>query len=267
MNWNKFISLLTDVADKYYLFAGLFFLVFYVLLKKKISYKKIQSKFPGSKDYLREIIFSTISMIIFAIVPLFILFSETIRPYTRYYLDINQYSLVYFFAAFPIMLLIHDTYFYWIHRLMHLPQFFKTFHLIHHKSTNPSPWAAYAFHPLEAILESMIFTIFLFTMPIHKSHLVAFFSFSIFYNVYGHLGWEIYPKNFNRHWLGKWINTSISHNQHHQYFKGNYGLYFTIWDRMMGTLRQDYDSAFDKIKTGKNQELSLPEPIPSKQVI
>lgn len=53
-------------------------------------------------------------------------------------------------------------------------------------------------------------------------------------------------------WMGKWINTSVSYNQHHQYFKGNYGLYFTIWDRLMGFMRPDYDSAFEELKTRKN---------------
>lgn len=142
----------------------------------------------------------------------------------------------------------HDTYFYWAHRIMHHPWLFKTVHLVHHKSTNPSPWAAYAFHPFEAIVESLIFVIFLFAIPVHSIHLIWFFVISLVYNVYGHLGFEIYPKGFNKHWLGKWMNTSVSHNQHHQFFKGNYGLYFTIWDRLMGTLRPDYDTAFDNLK-------------------
>jgi sterol desaturase/sphingolipid hydroxylase (fatty acid hydroxylase superfamily) len=79
-----------------------------------------------------------------------------------------------------------------------------------------------------------------------------FFVFSLVYNVYGHLGFEIYPKGFNKNWFGKWMNTSVSHNLHHQYFKGNYGLYFTIWDRLMGTLRPDYDAAFENLKQREN---------------
>lgn len=141
----------------------------------------------------------------------------------------------------------HDTYFYWAYRIMHHPWLFKMIHLVHHKSTNPSPWAAYAFHLFEAIVESLIFVIFLFTIPIHSIHLMTFFVFSLVYNVYRHLGFEIYPKGFNEYWLGKWMNTSVSHNLHHQYFKGNYGLYFTIWDRLMGTLRPDYDTAFENL--------------------
>ena len=56
--------------------------------------------------------------------------------------------------------------------------------------------------------------------------------------------------------VGKWINTSVNHNLHHQYFKGNYGLYFTFWDRMMGTIRNDYDQKFDEVKKRKKTNLS-----------
>jgi lathosterol oxidase len=247
MTWDKFVWLLLDNADKYFLIAGPVFLNFYVFLRKKISHKKIQKNFPTKNDYWREIFFSTLSIIIFSVPPLLILYSDNIRPHTTFYTDISEYGWAYAILAFPLMLLMHDTYFYWAHRLLHHPLLFKTFHLTHHKSTNPSPWAAYAFHPLEAIIESLIFVIFLFTIPVHTIHLTLFFIFSLVYNVYGHLGFELYPKGFNRHWLGKWINTSTCHNQHHQYFKGNYGLYFTIWDRIMGTLRKDYDKRFDEV--------------------
>ena len=56
-----------------------------------------------------------------------------------------------------------------------------------------------------------------------------------FMNVLGHLGFELYPKGFTTHWLGKWNNTSTHHNMHHKYYNCNYGLYFNIWDRIMGT--------------------------------
>lgn len=254
MNWDKFVWLLLDNANKYFLIAAPAYLIFYVFLKKRVLYKKIQLKFPKRKDYAREIIFSTLSIIIFSVPPLLLLYSDNIRPYTTYYDNIGEYTKLYLVIAFPLMILIHDTYFYWVHRMMHSPFLFKMFHLVHHKSTNPSPWAAYAFHPLEALVESLIFVIFLFAIPVHTIHLIFFFVFSLIYNVYGHLGFELYPKGFNTHWLGKWVNTSVSHNQHHQFFKGNYGLYFTIWDRIMGTLRHDYDLAFDELKARKKPE-------------
>jgi len=248
MTFYDYLKIIRNVGSRYFIVAGVAFLLCYVFFRQTRASRKIQLKFPENKDYLREILHSISTILIFALVPLFLLKNPEIRSYTTFYLKISDYGWIWFFLAFPVMFIMHDTYFYWMHRLMHHPGLFKLFHLVHHRSTNPSPWAAYAFHPLEAIIEIGIFVVFLFTIPMHALHFFLFFFMSIIYNVYGHLGWEIYPKGFNRHWLGKWINTSVNHNQHHQYFKGIYGLYFLFWDRMMGTIREDYDQRFDEVK-------------------
>lgn len=255
MQWSDYFYYAEKIGSRYFFIAGLAFVIFYLLIKKRISYKKIQKKLPRNKDYAREIGFSIITICIFALVPLTILHIPAIKAHTFFYTDIKKYGWLYFFLAFPLMFIIHDTYFYWTHRLMHHKKLFRWFHLVHHHSTNPSPWAAYSFHPLEAIVEAGIFVLFLFTMPIHPLHLSLFFFLMIVYNVYGHLGYELYPKGFNKHWMGKWINTSVNHNQHHQYFKGNYSLYFLWWDRWMNTIRIDYDEKFNAVKAANETQL------------
>ena len=131
---------------------------------------------------------------------------------------------------------------------MHLPKVYRSVHLIHHKSTNPSPWTAYAFHPLEAILEACIIPLMTFIIPVHGSVIGFLMLFQIIYNVYGHLGWELWPKGFHKTWIGKYVNTSVAHNQHHEKFHGNYGLYTLIWDRVFGTIREDYNKAYEAAK-------------------
>lgn len=264
MNWADYFLNLYHIAIRYFQAAGIGFIIFYVLFRRKFSYKKIQLKFPKNKDYWREILFSTISIFIFGVVILALL-KSSITPYTTLYKNISDYGWFYFFAAFPVMAIMHDTYFYWTHRAMHHKKIFKLFHLVHHRSTNPSPWAAYAFHPLEAVVETGILPIFLFTIPIHGLHIIFFFLMSIIYNVYGHLGFELYPKSFSKSRVGKWINTSVSHNQHHQYFKGNYGLYFLFWDRIMGTLRKDYDEQFAEVK-GRETVQTIISPVPEESI-
>ncbi len=251
MHISDYFHSLQVVSNRYFMVAGIAFILFYFLFRRKISYKKIQLKYPKFKDYAREIFFSVFTMCLFAIVPLIFIKNKSVVVHTMFYTKIDQYGWIYFFLAFPLMFIIHDTYFYWMHRLMHQKKLFPIFHLVHHRSVNPSPWAAYAFHPLEAIIEVGIYPIFLFIMPIHYLHFFIFFLLSLIYNVYGHLGFELYPKGFSSHWLGKWINTSVNHNQHHQYFKGNYGLYFLFWDRMMGTVRNDYDEKFSEVNSRK----------------
>jgi Delta7-sterol 5-desaturase len=255
MHWSDYFYYIEKIGTRYFIVAGLAFTVFYFLRKERIRYKKIQKKFPRKKDYAREIFYSIITISIFALVPLVILHVPKITIHTFFYTDVKKYGWMYFFLAFPLMFIIHDTYFYWTHRLMHHKKLFRLFHLVHHHSTNPSPWAAYAFHPLEALVEAGIFLVFLFTIPIHPIHLLIFFFLMIVYNVYGHLGYELYPKGFNRHWFGKWINTSVNHNQHHQFFKGNYGLYFLWWDRWMHTIHSDYDEKFEAVVSVQKERI------------
>ncbi len=249
MNWDFYLRSIWLIGARYFVIAGIAFALYYILFRNRYFYKKIQHRFPKNTDYLREMGYSVLTIAIFSLVSMELLGNPHIVPYTTRYNTIADHGWVYYFLAFPLMFLMHDTYFYFTHRLMHHKKLFRWFHLVHHQSVNPSPWAAYAFHPLEAVVEVGIVVVFLFTIPIHKTHLLIFFLMMIVYNVYGHLGYELYPKGFSKSRFGKWINTSVNHNQHHQYFKGNYGLYFLIWDRVFGTVREDYDEKFEEVKT------------------
>jgi lathosterol oxidase len=234
---------------RYIIFAGLAFLVFHVLFSKKFVGIKIQPNSPKRKDYLREILYSISSLLIISLCLYSALNKSMLRPYTRVYSSISDHGWVYFFVTIFLALVIHDTYFYWMHRLIHHPKLFKTFHLVHHKSTNPSPWAAYAFHPLEAVLEGSVVYVIVFTIPIHAYALLAFGLIMIAYNVYGHLGYEIYPKWLINSPVGKWLNTSTNHNMHHKYFNDNYGLYFRFWDEIMKTTHPKYQETINEIVT------------------
>ena len=251
MFWDFYFRVIEKIGSRYYLVAAIAFVLFYIILKRKVFFSKIQQKTPGVRDYFREIAYSSFTILIFGVIVV-VLNLPSIAPYTTRYKDIGEHSQLYYYFAFPVMFIMHDTYFYFTHRIMHHKLLFRWFHLVHHQSTNPSPWAAYAFHPLEAIVEQGIVVVFYFTLPIHITHLAIFFLMSIIYNVYGHLGYELYPHGFNKTLIGKWINTAISHNQHHQYFKGNYGLYLLFWDRILGTIREDYDAHFEEVTIRKS---------------
>jgi len=242
----SFIVIYGIIMVRYSIVALAFYLIYYKLFRKKFERKKIQLKFPKDKDYLREVKYSLMAICFFGFAGVLVLRSP-ISQFNQVYFDFYEMPLWYFFACFPIMILIHDTYFYWMHRAIHHKKIYKRVHLVHHKSTNPSPWAAYAFHPIEAILEAAILPILAFVMPLHISAFGIFFLFSIMYNVYGHSGFELYPRNFHKHWIGKYINTSVHHNLHHKEFNNSYGLYFTFWDRAMGTMAEKYDSAFEEV--------------------
>jgi Delta7-sterol 5-desaturase len=242
-----FAGIVSITLIRYFLIAGLVFVVVYWWLPRLLHNSKIQQRVAVRKDFMREIINSVLSSIFIAIAAMIAL-SGSLRPYTRIYTDIDAYAWWWMPLSLLLCLIIHDTYFYWMHRLLHHKRVFTITHVVHHQSTNPSPWAAYSFHFIEAFLEGAVVIVLVFLLPVHVGTLMLFAFISFAINVYGHMGYEVMPKWFRRTVLFEVVNTSTYHNLHHSKFKGNYGLYFRVWDRLMGTENPDYVKEYDKIQ-------------------
>ena len=226
----------TSIFLRYFILAGGGYLIFYIWKQNSFSSLKIQKKLPSDNVIIKEIFHSIITLMIYCITS-WTIFTLKKSGLTKIYLEIHQFTYSYFILSVIIMVVLHDTYFYWTHRFMHSPAIFKIVHKTHHLSDNPTPWAAFSFHPLEAILSVGIIPIIVFSIPCHPFALFSFLTFMTIMNVMGHLGYEIFPKGFINSSIGKWQNTSTNHNIHHQESKYNFGLYFTFWDRIMGTYR------------------------------
>ncbi|MFP3595915.1 sterol desaturase family protein [Chryseobacterium sp. SIMBA_029] len=248
MNYiSEFFNLSFMGLLQYFLLTGLYYGICYFLFKRALYNAKIQQKEMKRQDIIREILHSTGSSCIMVLI-IFLVVKSPLRGYTKIYENISDYSLYWLAGSVIIGLCIHDTYFYWMHRLLHHKKIFRYVHLIHHKSTNPSPFAAYSFHLLEAAAEGLIVPILLFLIPLHHISIVIFILSSLFINGYGHLGYEIAPKWLRNSFLFKIFNTSVHHNLHHHKFKGNYGLYFRFWDQVMKTEHPDYVKTYDNIQ-------------------
>ena len=232
---------------RYFLIAGVPFAFFYWVLPNTLKKFKIQQKQAKSKDFWREIAHSMQSTIVFAVLAVLVLFTP-LRQYTLVYDNLNDFGNWYIGLSLILALVIHDTYFYWMHRLMHHKALFKLTHVVHHKSTNPSPWTSYSFQLAEAILEGAVLIPVVLLLPMHATTILLFTVAGFIINVYGHLGYEIMPKAFRYTWLFQVLNTSVYHNMHHSRFKGNYGLYFRFWDRVMHTENPDYEREYDRLQ-------------------
>ena len=235
---------------RYFLFAGLAFIIFYKVFTVFFESNKIQVKNARRKDFFREIIFSIQTTIILALVTIVIVYSP-LREYTQLYSELGDYPIRWIPLSIIAALVLHGTYFYWMHRFAHQRKLFKYLHITHHKSTTPSPWTSYAFGFSEGILESLIAPLILFLIPMHPLSLVIFTVIAFLINIYGHLGYEIMPKWFRKSILFGLINTSVYHNLHHEKFDGNYGLYFRFWDKLMKTENTDYEKRYDKIQLNR----------------
>jgi lathosterol oxidase len=230
---------------RYVLIVSSLYVIFWMLLASRIKHRLIQKKWPEKKHIRREILFSMSTVLIIAFTG-FLVFAAG-PAYFRLYTDIALYGWWYFSFSLLCILLAHDTYFYWTHRLMHHPLFFKSFHRLHHLSLNPSPWAAYAFSPWEATLHAAFLPLYLLLVPSHPLVVFLFLYHMVLRNAVHHLGIELFPRGFTRHPFWGWNATTTHHSLHHLQAGSNYGFYFTFWDRLMKTLNRDYDSFYERI--------------------
>lgn len=231
----------------YTLFAGSLWLAFYVLLKTLFRRRKIVPGAPAWPQIAREIANSVRSMAIFGLTGGLVVFLALSGFRPRVYRSIDEYGWAWYAASIVIAVFVHDAYFYWTHRLLHHPRLFRRFHRTHHLSHNPTPWAAYSFSAGEAVVQAGIGPLLVYTMPMHYSAFVAFMTLQITFNVFGHCGYEILPRWFLRSPLGRFMNTVTHHAMHHEKVHANYGLYFNIWDRLMGTNHAEYESRFAQV--------------------
>ncbi len=230
-SFKLWLLLMLLLTTRYFIVAGVPYLWLYVLGKDKYNTHKIQKKYPDRKQLFLEIKYSLITFCVYSLGIWAFLFWLK-NGYTKNYTEISDYGILYFIISIFLMIIMHDTYSYWIHRLMHRKILFKYTHLLHHKFKNPSPWSAFAFHPFESILTMGIIPIIIFTIPWHNMALVLFITCMIFYDTFVHLGYNIKGMK-----IFKFQNTPMDHDVHHQNSKFNFGLYFTFWDRIMGTYK------------------------------
>lgn len=238
------------VIGRYLLIAGVFYLVFYRWNPEKWKSRKINAKSYKKSQFRKEVFWSTITALIFAVsgaaTALIWQFG-----YTRVYLDIHEYSVWWFPGSLVIALLVHETYYYWLHRWMHHPSVFRVVHKVHHESNITSPWTAFSFHPLEGLLQAIFLPLLLMVLPMHLYVLLTQLTIMTFSSVINHLDIEIYPRNFHRHFLGRWLIGASHHSLHHRQFKYNYGLYFTFWDKWKKTESPQYSALFDEKTAGE----------------
>ncbi|MEE4297848.1 MAG: sterol desaturase family protein [Pseudomonadales bacterium] len=189
----------------------------------------------------RELAFSVLSILIFSLLLTGLWVFERFGL-TAIYWDVAEHGTAWFVSQIAVLALVHDSYYYWAHRWMHHPKVFRHVHKLHHGFHNPTPFASYAFHPFEAIVEVAWIAPLAFLMPIHPLALAGYVVFLTVLNVVSHLGHEFYPA-----WVARWFITSTHHNMHHTRGRGHFMLYFNIWDRLMGTNATDYEAAVREI--------------------
>jgi sterol desaturase/sphingolipid hydroxylase (fatty acid hydroxylase superfamily) len=243
-------------AVSYALAAGLLCLVFYVLFRRWLAHRKVVPRLPPWRQLGTEAARSLRSLAVFGLVTAAVVFAA-LGGHTRLYRRVEEHGWWWFVASIAVAVVVHDAYFYWTHRLLHHPWLFRRVHRTHHLSTDPTPWAAYSFGLTEAFVHAGIGPLLVFTLPLHPAAFLLFMTWQTAVNVLGHCGHEIFPRWFLRSWAGRLLNTVTHHALHHEKVRGNYGLYFNVWDRLMGTNHPDYEDRFARA-TGRGGQCQTP---------
>lgn len=247
--WRSFrrvyASGLLDEGWRYVVFALALWLVLHVLLRKRLAHRLI-GDWPRRHDLAREIVYSIATLGVFAAIASVVL-ALVVSGHAEIYADPRRYGLPWFFLSIPLLMIWHDAYFYWTHRLLHTRWLMRRVHFVHHRSRHPSPFAAYAFHPVEAFINGLVMLLALLVVPLNGYVLVAFGILEMMRAAYSHATVETMPRGFTRHWWWGRFITTTHHHLHHEAAHGNYALWFTWWDRWCATERRDYLERFDKV--------------------
>jgi sterol desaturase/sphingolipid hydroxylase (fatty acid hydroxylase superfamily) len=219
--------------------------------------RKIQPKGFKWKVFRDEFFFAIITLVVSATVLLWITKVGTEKGIIAFNSEpaawwvIGLEYIAYFF--------LFDTWFYWLHRWMHKEPVYTWVHKIHHRSTSPNLLTTLSVNPLESLINGGFVPLFTAVFTIHSETMLLITPTNIIMGLYVHSGYEFLPRWWNKTWATKWFITATFHDQHHKYFRWNFGGYTTIWDRVCGTTRTNYESDFDQV-TGRARASKVLEP-------
>jgi sterol desaturase/sphingolipid hydroxylase (fatty acid hydroxylase superfamily) len=139
---------------------------------------------------------------------------------------------------FVLSLALHDTWFYWGHRILHTKLFYR-FHKPHHMTVTPTVWSNDAGSSVDTLFAHSYYALVLFVLPMPALVFLAHRLFDQVSAAVGHCGFEHFASpSARKPWP---LLCTLYHDQHHQYFVYNYANYFSFWDRFCGTIHPTYD--------------------------
>lgn len=241
----------------YLLLPGIIWTVLYQTGKDRFSGMKVHPRAPERKRVVSEILLSFRTCVILSVgCTSTWLLSQW--EWNRIYWDLTRYSVAWHVGSLLLTVVLWDAWFYWTHRIMHHPLFFRHFHVAHHRSHNPTPWTVYSLDTSEAVTYAVFLPIVSFLYPIHPYTIGCFMVIQFACNLVLHSGYEIAPSWFAKSPASSVFSSATAHVMHHQYGKGNYGFCFQYWDHLFGTCHPGYQTRLDQMCGEKQHRETLP---------
>lgn len=149
--------------------------------------------------------------------------------HSQAYFRVEDHGWGYLALSVLLLLLFTETMVYWTHRALHHPWLFRTIHVRHHQFREPTPWAAFAFHPIDAFAQAFPYHVAAFVFPLHVGVYTVAMSLVMVWSISIHDRVSLLP------W--RWVLYAGHHTLHHLHNRYNLGQYLSVWDRLGGTYR------------------------------
>ena len=140
--------------------------------------------------------------------------------------------------SFLVSLVLFDTWFYWLHRLIHARPFYRRVHQWHHLTVTPVVWSNNSDRLIDNLFLQSYWLVAHFLIPAAPAVLLGHKIYDQITGIIGHSGHE---HGGRWCWPPSPLVGVTHHDQHHRYFRCNYATHFSWWDRAMGTLHPDHD--------------------------
>jgi sterol desaturase/sphingolipid hydroxylase (fatty acid hydroxylase superfamily) len=150
----------------------------------------------------------------------------------------NYPGIPLFIFQIIFFMLIEDTMFYWIHRLLHHKKLFRKIHHIHHRFNINSAVASQYAHPVEFLICDLVPVItgptilLMLGMPVHLLTVWIWLIIRIWESVDAHSGYNL-PFWFPHKLI--YGGGSLPHDLHHSKNSGSFATFFEHWDKLFKT--------------------------------
>ena len=146
---------------------------------------------------------------------------------------------------------------------MHTRWMFRHVHGVHHRSREPSPWAAYAMHPVEAMVNGWSCCPLL-VVPVQEHVLGLFVLHQVLRNVHGHAAVESLPRGFARHWFWRPVHHHHAPPPAPRDGPGQLRAVVHVVGSLFGTERADYLQRFDKATSAEAATVDCRSGVPAR---
>ncbi|EFC50511.1 C-5 sterol desaturase [Naegleria gruberi] len=216
----------------YFAATSISYMIFFGIFRDYFHPPHEPQPFKGQEWLEAKMSMIAIPWLSFLTIPFFI---GELKGHSKLYWQAENDPLWYYVVVVSAFILFTDMCIYWIHRWEHtFPLLYKYIHKPHHKWLVVTPFAAFAFHPLDGWAQALPYHIFVYLIPMNTKLYISLFVVVQLWSINIHDGVDAVGSRLGSS-ASQYVNGSLHHFIHHTRFDYNYGQYFTIWDRIMGS--------------------------------